>query len=237
MKTLEPSKFKEKQDQYFSVEQPHLKSTVDHYTLKMAKRLALQANLNPQDTILEIGCGAGRFTIPLLSLGLKIHGLDLSKKLLKDLENLKQKNLVLLEGDLDEIGQLTKVKFNKLIGFFILHHLPQLERSLKSLKKVSQKNSLISFVEPNPLNPMFYPQPFIYKNMSWREEKGFIKLTPSFIKKSFEKAGFEDIKIINFGFLPPFIVSRGPGIYFDNFLEKLPLKTFLPFQLITAKVN
>lgn len=203
----------------------------------MAKRLAFQADLSPQDTILEIGCGAGRFTIPLLTLGLKIHGLDLSKKLLADLKRQRGKNLTLLLGDIDAVEKLTKTRFDKIIGFFILHHLPELTMSLKNLRKVSKKNMSVAFVEPNPFNLMYYPQSFIYKNMSWKEEKGFIRLTPGFLKKTFKEAGYKDIKIVNYGFLPPFIVSRGPGIYLDNFLEKLPIKTFLPFQLITAKIN
>lgn len=192
--------------------------------------------MKANDNILEIGCGAGRFTIPLLSLGLKITGLDLSENLLKTLKKGKHKNLTLLNGDIDEAPRLTKEKFHKIVGFFILHHLPELVNSLESLKKVAKKNTTVCFVEPNPYNLMYYPQIFIYKNMSWDEEKGFVKLTPGFLKKTFKKAGYKDIKVTNYGFLPPFVVSRGPGVQIDNFLEKLPLKTFLPFQLITAKI-
>ena len=235
----EASTFKKQQDKYFSFEQPHLRASIDNYTLKMAKRLANQLNLNSTDKVLEIGCGSGRFTLPLnyLNRDLKITGLDFSKKLITELKQLKLSNVKTLQGDVDEVEKLTREKYNKIIGFFILHHLPNLEESLRILRKTTLKNAVVGFIEPNPLNPLFYPQPFLYKNMSWKEEKGFVKLNQKFLRKTFLEAGYKDVRIENFGFLPPFIVSRGPGLNIDNLLEKIPLKTFLPFQLITAKVK
>lgn len=238
MKFSVSNSYKKRQDQYFSIDQPHLKAGTTNYTLKLAKRLAVQVNLNSTDKILEVGCGAGRFTLPLLHINsqFKITGLDFSEKLIKELNSLKLKNVKTLLGDIDEVNKLTNEKFNKIIGFYILHHLPDLEKSLQSLKKVAGKNASVAFVEPNPLNLLYYPQPFISKNMSWNEEKGFLKLKKSFLEKSFGKAGYKDLKIQKFGFFPPFIVNRKFGILLDNTFEKSPLKTFLPFQLITARI-
>ncbi len=230
--------YKKQQDQYFRIAQPHLKAANSHYTLKLTKRLASSINLNSHDHILEVGCGSGRFTFPLLhqNSNLKITGLDFSEKLLKELNTLKLRNVKTLLGDVDEINKLTKEKFNKIIGFYILHHLPDLENSLKSLRKVTKGGTQVAFVEPNPLNLLYYPQPFISKNMSWHEEKGFMKLKKKFLEEQFKKAGYKDLKIHKFGFFPPFIMNRKWGIILDNTLEKSPIKTFLPFQLITATI-
>jgi len=238
MKNSETSSYKRQQDQYFSIDQPHLKAANSHYTLKLTKRLASSINLNSHDHILEVGCGSGRFTLPLLhhNSNLKITGVDFSEKLLKELNTLKLRNVKTLLGDIDEINKLTKERFNKIIGFYILHHLPNLEKSLRSLKKVAKGGTQVAFVEPNPLNLLYYPQPFISKNMSWHEEKGFIKLKKKFLEDQFKKAGYKDLKINKFGFFPPFILNRKWGLLLDNSLEKLPVKTFLPFQLITARI-
>lgn len=236
MSVTQSSSFKKRQEDYFKVSQPHLKAQLNNYTLKQAKRLASGVNLKSTDKILEIGCGSGRFTLPLLSLGYKITGLDFSKELLDELKKEKAKNLNLIRSDIDLVSEKTNQKFNKIIGFFILHHLPDLEKSLLSLKNAATKNATVGFVEPNPFNPLYYPQPFLSKNMSWNEEKGFRKLTPSYLEKTFASTGYKDLKIYRYGFFPPFILNSKIGLQLDNLLENIPIKTFLPFQLITAKI-
>ncbi len=48
---------------------------------RLAKRIAL--NLNPDQSILEVGCGLGYITKELSSMGYKIEGIDLDKEAIK----------------------------------------------------------------------------------------------------------------------------------------------------------
>lgn len=230
--------WKDKQSQYFNSYQPHLAPVVNNYTLKLTSRLATKINLNSKDKLLEIGCGSGRFTLPLLNRGLSITGIDFAQELTNQLKGYQDPNVEVIQGDIDQISTLTKRRFNKIIGFFILHHLDHLTQSLSHLKKVAAPNTQVAFVEPNPLYPLYYIQPFISKNMSWSEEKGFRNMTFTKLQRDFTRAGYRNFQIENFGFFPPFVVNKKLGLALDNFLERQKLLTaVLPFHLITARIN
>lgn len=229
---------KEKQIDYFSKKQPHLDSVISNYTLKLTQKVIDKLTLKEGDSIIDIGCGSGRFTLPLLNRGLHVTGVDFSKELLDELRALKKNNLKIIQADIDHLEDLVKDKFNFATGFFILHHLNNLETSLKSLRKILKKGAKIAFVEPNPANPLYYIQPFISKNMSWNEEKGFRNMTAVKLKKAFENSGYSNFEIEKFGFFPPFLVNNKIGFRVDSFLERQSfLKPVLPFLLITAEIN
>lgn len=229
--------FKPNQQNYFSKYQPHLEPVLSNYTLKVTRRVVDRLGLKTEDSVLEIGCGSGRFTLPLLEQGLKVTGVDFSKELLEKLELYRKKNLKIIEADIDDLS-LVKEKFAFACGFFVLHHLDDIKKSLRSLKVVLKKTSKIAFVEPNPLNPQFYIQPFISKNMSWNEEKGFLNMRKAKLEEAFDETGYKNFAITTFGFFPPFVVNSPFGYSLDNFLEnQFLLKPFLPFSLIYAELK
>lgn len=220
---------------YFAKPQPHLSPQVNNYTVKLTQRVIERLELSSKHKIIELGAGAGRFTIPLVSRSLEITALDMSEEILKQLREKLEGRVTILKGEIEEIDSLTKDKFDAVVGFFVLHHLDDLTKALKSLKKVLKKEARVGFVEPNPLNPLFYIQPFVYKNMSWDQEKGFLKMTHRNLAEAFEKSGFKDFEIEKFGFFPPNFLENSLILRIENSIEKAPfLKPFLPFQLITA---
>lgn len=223
---------------YFNTDQPHLDAAKSNYTLKLTDKLVNKLSLKTGKSVLEVGSGEGRFTLPMLDYGLVITAVDLSPKLINSLSKTKHENLKVLLADIDQIESKVGEKFDCGVGFFVLHHLPNLDISLRSLRGILKKGAKIGFVEPNPWNPFYYLQPFVVKNMSWNEEKGFLKMTNSNLKRAFSNNGYKNFKIEKFGFFPPFVVNSNPGIKLDNFLEAVVLfKPFLPFQLITAETD
>ena len=221
-----------KQLKYFNIYQPHLYTDLNNYNLKLASRVKNSLQLSPGQKILEVGAGAGRFSLPLKSLGVEVEALDFSEVLLDELKK-KDPQIKVIRSDIDELDD--KDKYDTVVGFYVLHHLENLEKSLASMFRVLKNGGEICFVEPNPNNLLYYIQPFVSKNMSWNEEKGFLKMRSDYLKTEFEKAGFTDFKITKFGFFPPFVVNTSLGLRLDNLLEKFPpFKPFLPFLLIRA---
>lgn len=223
---------------YFAKPQPHLSPEINNYTLKLTQRVIERLELSSKHKVLEVGAGAGRFTTPLVKRSLKITALDMSEEILKQLRERLEGRVTILKGEIEEIDSLTKDKFDAAVGFFILHHLDDLTKSLRALKKVLKKEARVGFVEPNPLNPMFYIQPFVYKNMSWEQEKGFRKMTHQNLEKAFREAGFNNFTIEKFGLFPPFLLKVDLALGVENWIEKVFfLKPFLPLQLITVNTQ
>lgn len=229
---------KEYQKLLYQKDHQYLIPKVSNYTNKLSENLSSSLDLKIDDDILEIGCGMGRFTLPLLESGLKITGLDLSLDMLERLRKFagKNPNLNLIKGDVDKLSSFTNKKFDTIIGFFILHHLENLDKSFESIRASLKKNGQVGFIEPNLFNLLYYFQFAFSKDMSWEGEKGILNMTRSNINKKLSNNGFEVTNFKYFGFFPPFIVNSRIGFYLDNLAEKImPIKPLLPFLLITGK--
>lgn len=218
---------------YFNTKQEHLTAARSHYTVKLASRLASRLGINPHDAVLEVGAGEGRFTLSLVERGLDITALDFSEYLIS---KLRTRDIPCILGDIDEIENLTKKKFDFCIGFFVLHHLTDIVTSLKSIRGVLGENGRIGFIEPNALNAFYYVQPFLSSQMSWDEEKGFRDMRRTYLTSVLEQSGYHDIEFETFGFFPPFVVNTSWGLTVETLLERFPLwRPLLPFLLITAR--
>lgn len=182
----------------------------------------------------------GRFTFSLLEKGLKITGIDLSEDMLERFRKFagKNPNLTLIKGDVEKLSNFTNKKFDAIIGFFILHHLENLDKSFESIHRRLKKNGQVGFIEPNLFNLLYYLQFTLSKDMSWEGEKGILNMTKANITRKLSDNGFEVTNFRYFGFFPPFIVNSRIGFYLDNFAEKImPIKPLLPFLLMTAKAK
>ena len=109
----------------------------DHYAQKLARALALQIGLNSEDRILEVGAGFGRFTFDLLEWCGSMVALDLSARALSELEHTREERGISPErcstlcADLTEpVPELPEAGFDAVVGFFLLHHLPDLKASI-----------------------------------------------------------------------------------------------------------
>jgi hypothetical protein len=95
----------------------------------------------------------------------------------------------------------------------------------------------IVFLEPNPLNPLYYVQMLVVPGMSWNGDKGILEMRPATLSRAAETAGLHRPAVARFGFFPPFVVNRSFGPRLEGLLERFPLwRSFLPFQLFRAEV-
>lgn len=209
------------------VESPYVLNHISHF-------LNFTDLFGKQD-ILEVGCGMGKFTFPLLKAGCKITGLDISPFLLqKFLEhNAGRFNTPLICSDILEIPEEYNERFDKVIGFFALHHFHHLETYFQAMARVLKPGGEIIFVEPNAYNPLYYFQIFFTPGMSWKGDKGVAQMRPKLFERAAKYANLKMEKTTRYGFFPPFIANKPSGLKLDRFLEKQKiLNPILPFQLV-----
>lgn len=195
------------------------------------------ANLSKEEKILDVGCGMGKYTIPLAERGYDVTGLELSPVLLDTLHeqargrvNIPTHCGDILDPDPDLLG-----KFDRIVGFFVLHHLVDMAAAYKSLARLLKPGGRLAILEPNPHCPLYYLQVTFTPTMSWAAEKGILSLTPKQTRRDLSAAGFENIDLHRFGILPPFLRNRSFGRAIDETYDKIGfLRPCAAFQVISA---
>ena len=223
------------QDYYETKDSPNMKPRdASHYLDRHVEQMITKAGISPEHKIIDIGCGSGRYTLRFAKRGYDIEGLDLTRGLLEALKDNDggKYNIPLHLTDIIEHDEELDGRFDRVIGFFALHHLFDLNASFKAMEKLTKPGGIIAFLEPNAFNPLYYIQMLITPGMTWKGDKGVAKMRKSLIFKAMNNAGLKNLSIYRFGFFPPFLVNTSWGTKIERFLEKLPfLDPFLPFQL------
>lgn len=120
--------------------------------------------------VLELGCGTGRISIPLVEQGIKITAVDYSNNMISRIrqkaKNIKNRNnLKIIRADLRSVN-LNK-KFNLIIMpfrvFQCLLTVDEQKMALKNIKRHLAKNGLLIF-------DIYYPNFKILSNIPTKEE-------------------------------------------------------------------
>ncbi len=196
------------------------------------------ASIAPGDRVLEIGCGMGRCTLPLVNRGLRVEGLDLSPALLERLRtfNRGRGEIPLHCADILHAPAALTGAFDVLLGVFVLHHLKNLDDSFAAMRRLLKPHGRMVFLEANAYNPLFYLQIALTKGMTWEGDKGIAQMRPGRIFRAMSGAGLQRLEIRRFGFLPSSLADRAWGPSIDALLERVPLwRPILPFQLFKAE--
>ena len=209
------------------------------YVQRQVDRLVRFAALEPGDRVLDVGCGMGRYTFALADRGLAVEGLDLSQALLERFRAFDngRYRIPLYCGDVLHPPSELRGNFDALVGFFTLHHLHDLGGCLQSMRTLARPGGRIAFLEPNPLNVLYYVQMLVVPGMSWNGDKGILNMRPRVVAEAMEKAGLENLALERFGFFPPLITNRRWGERLETLMESVRIwSRFLPFQLFRGDV-
>jgi 2-polyprenyl-3-methyl-5-hydroxy-6-metoxy-1,4-benzoquinol methylase len=192
---------------------------------RRAGLIADGAGLRPGMHVLEIGCGTGNFTALFAGRGANILAVDISPDLL---ERAAARGLPPEQVRFDcKRFEDCEVDgpFDAVIGSSILHHL-DLETALQRIYELLKPGGVMSFAEPNMLNPQVFAErtlrflPLFYYVS--RDETAFVRWS---LRALLEDYGFEHVRITPFDWLHPATpkavipVVRG----FGGALEALPL--------------
>jgi SAM-dependent methyltransferase len=232
----------EAQLEYFErTAKPRMIPRRSRYLERHVDELVRFAQLSPDDAVLEVGAGMGRYTIPLLRRGYDVEALDLSATLLDRLVRYGGADAGLRGLHAVDIASPPlelEGRFDLVIGLFTLHHLHDLESCFRGMRRVLRQDGRgrIAFLEPNPLNPLFYLQILLTPGMTWDGDGGIVRMRPGPVFRALAAAGFGRFRHERFGFFPPFLADRARGAQIERRLERVGLlRPFLPFQLFAAE--
>jgi SAM-dependent methyltransferase len=196
------------------------------------------ARLSPEEKVVEVGCGMGRYTLLLAARGVAVTGLDLSPVLLERLQafNAGRYPLDVCCGDLEAPPPELSGRFDAVMGFFVLHHVHDVRRALNGVAGLLRPGGRVVFVEPNPFNPLYYFQILITPGMSWQREKGLLRMRLRRLSAAMAAVGLGAFEARTFGFFPPFIANRRWAPRVEATLERIPiLRQVLPFYLFGGR--
>jgi 2-polyprenyl-3-methyl-5-hydroxy-6-metoxy-1,4-benzoquinol methylase len=223
------------QRKYFeSTDQRTLKPTGSLYLRRHTEAMTAFAHIQRGDRVLELGCGLGRYTMLLAEAGVAVEGLDLSPQLLEQLEahNAGRYDIPLHGFDIIDAPKELYGTFDAVIGFFVLHHVHDLEACLAVATQLVRPGGRVAFLEPNPSNPLYYFQIAFTPEMAWKAERGMLKMTTKDMFPAMRQAGMTDVECRRFGLFPPFVTNRKIGAKVETKLDPLaPWHGFHPFQL------
>ena len=222
---------------YFRPSKPSMVPSDSPYVQRHLDRLLEFGGIKPDQRVLEIGCGMGRYTIPLLRRGYNVEGVDLSPDQLDRLRNhAPDLEPVLHCGDVANPPASLHGPFDAAIGFFVLHHVHDLERIMCGLAPLLRPGATLAFLEPNPYNPLYYAQITLTPGMSWAGDGGIVRMRRQPVHSAFRAAGFVDPTLERFGMMPPQAMARPWGRRVEEIADRWPLDLVRAFQLFGATV-
>lgn len=201
-------------------------------------------NLPKGSNVIELGSGYGRFVLQLLKRGYKATAVDISQESLDVLLDQAKRNkidnsLKLLRSDFSKPEFINIYDGAYCISTF--HLLAGTEEKrieiFSNLIKSVKKGGTVVAIEPNPLNPFYYPFYWFSDQVSWEIEKTFMKSSEFNLKRIFKKLDLVDIEVSYMGFLPNrFINSIEVVKYLNGFINSVPLlNKFSSFIYIKGK--
>lgn len=231
MKREEIERHNRAQLRYFGALKPNMMPSETPYIRRHVAEMLDFARITPSDRVLEVGCGMGRYTIPLLDAGVNVEGLDLSPFLLEKLrEAAGDREVTLHEADIWSPPAHLESRFDAAIGFFTLHHLHDLDLCFESMARLVKPGGRVVFLEPNAFNPLYYVQVAITPGMTWEGDRGIADMRAGRVFPAMRQAGLTDLRVHRFGYFPPFIANTRTGAKVERVLEKVTLRAMLPFQ-------
>lgn len=225
------------QIEYFAERRPVRLLALDtpyiHRHFAEAMRLAALA---PGDSVCEWGSGLGRFSRLLLAEGMKVSAIELSPQLTEESRQalVGHGPLQVHCGDVAEILDSGVGQFDAMLGFFVLHHLPELERYFRAAHDALKPGGRVVFVEPNPFHPLYPVQITLTPGMRWHGERGIYRLTPNALRRAVAAAGFSRIEIARYGALPRAPYNLMARWQRERTVEALLPTAIKPFQTIVA---
>lgn len=223
---------------HFAVEaadNPRMRPADTPYVHRHVDRMVRLAGLGQDERILDVGCGMGKFTLPLLRRGFDVEGLDLSPELLQVFrDHLRPgEDPALHCADLLSPPDELHGRYDVVVGFFMLHHLIDLTIAFRQLRQVLRPGGRVAFLEPNGRNPLYYAQITLTPGMSWRSDHGVVRMTQRRLTGALVDAGYDDVRGHQEGALPPALLNRSWGPRVEDAVDRITvLRPLGAFQLL-----
>lgn len=203
-----------------ALDKPAMQVRDTPYVRRHVDTMVRYGNLATGQSVLEVGAGLGKFSIPLLRQGLDLTCNDLSPVQLELLRTQAAAPVQTVACDIVDIGEHAQQAFDHVIGFFTLHHMLDLEAAFAGMKKVLKPGAEISFIEPMGRNPLYYLQIALTPGMKMRAERGILNMSDRVVHKAMRTAGLEPLPSLSYGFAPPMVVNQAWGTRLEDLLGR-----------------
>lgn len=192
--------------------------------IRRADIIARGADLKPGMNVLEVGCGTGLFTELLSKTGARLTAVDISPELLEQAaqRGLDFAQVRFIPARFEDCALYGP--FDAIVGSSVLHHL-EIEHSLRKIFDLLKPGGVMSFAEPNMLNPQIAIQknvgPIKRRLGDSPDETAFVRWR---LARLLQTIGFNEIEITPFDWLHPATprivipIVRGVGAV----LERIP---------------
>ena len=227
----------EAQTAYFATRRPIRMRPLDTpYIQRHFSEVTKACGLGEDEAVCEWGSGLGRFSRLLLGHGRRLTGIELSPTLAAECRELLAKDLsVRIEaGDVASVLNRLGDTFDLMLGFFVLHHLPDLSTYFRAAFAALSPGGRMAFSEPNPYHPLYPVQIALTPGMRFREEAGIYRLYPKAVRQAAFDVGFSRVEIVRYGALPRAPYNLLARIGMERKLETFVPDLIRPFQTIVA---
>jgi SAM-dependent methyltransferase len=193
--------------------------------------------------VLDFGCGTGSYTIPLLMRGYRVTAIDVSKVSLEMLNDTVEKlgvgkNLEkTVCGPLSDYANEYRNYFDYVVFVDVLHHVTDIEKTIRDLLVVVKEGGSIIGIEPNGKFPLWPLYGLFKPYFHWKEEKGLRRCRVERFRSIFKTLHLEDFRYRYWSFMPGFVTGRMPFLLkLDDFLMKVrSVAQFAGFIMVKAK--
>jgi SAM-dependent methyltransferase len=191
------------------------------YTRRHLDAVVSAARIEPGARVVDVGCGPGKYTVGLAARGFQVTGLDLTPGLVEQLREVAP-DVTAVEGDLLDPPTELHESFDLVAGFFVLHHLSDIDEAFVGTRRLAKPGGRVVFIEPNAYFPGFYVQVTLTPGMSWKGDKGIVHMRRGKLRRAAERAGLRDVAVTTFGAFPPALANKDWGRRLESRLESVP---------------
>ncbi len=189
------------------------------------------------ESVLDLGCGTC-FYWPLLVKHCNIlEGLDYSEAMLceakKLVNSIKDAHVNLKQGSGDSLPYDDK-SFDKVIAFDVLHHIPDLDSTMKEIRRVLKTNGTFVNLEPNMVNPVM----FLAHVIPSEERRAIIRNWPWILRNKFRQY-FQTVEM-QFTNIVVSANSDKANTFLENLdviLNIVPIFKSLKFRLLSKSIK
>ena len=228
----------ELQRRYFASRRPVRMLALDTpYVRRHHAEVMAAAALQPGARVCEWGSGLGRFSRLLLQDGLQVDAIELSPQQSAEARDALAGDPALTVhcGDVADVLDRMQGGFDAMVGYFMLHHLPELDRYFRSAHRMLRAGGRMVFVEPNPFHPLYPVQIACTPGMRWQAERGIYQLTPNRLRRAAAAAGFSSVRIRRYGSIPRAPYNWLARLRCERMLEPFVPAIAKPFQAIVIE--
>jgi SAM-dependent methyltransferase len=206
------------------------------YIRRHFQTLVRECGFSPGRRVLEIGAGMGRFSRLFGESGIEVVATDISPEQIDELGRRFPSIRAEVAGADNLSADLGQ--FDAVVGFFVLHHLPNLNQACQAFHQRLKPGGVVAFCEPQGLYFPFYLQVLLTPRMRWSVERGIVDMRESVLSPILQEAGFADLAYHYYGHFPPLLYNSATGRSAERILEKLPLPLWArAFQIVQGRLG